>query len=91
MRKALITLGLLMAGAIAVARYGLEKTGYIALQDHEAEVAFRKHQNQGARLTAGGAAWRLYEPFNARQALGDDVPPVLRLGGVVRDDGHVPR
>ena len=22
-------------------RYGLEKTGYIALQDHEAEVAFR--------------------------------------------------
>ena len=24
------------------------------------------------------------------QAIGDDVPPVLRLGGVVRDDGHVP-
>ena len=26
-----------------------------------------------------------------RQALRHDVPPVLRLGGVVRDDGHLPR
>ena len=25
----------------AMPRYGLEKTGHIALQDHEAEVAFR--------------------------------------------------
>ena len=31
----------------------------------------------------------LYEP-DTPQALRDDVPPVLHLGGVVRDDGNVP-
>src|SRR5690348_14915680 len=46
------------------------------------------------RTTATG--WRIATSRSARcrdraaSAVGDDVPPVLRLGLVVRDDGNVP-
>ena len=59
---------------------GGRRAGYIAIQgDHDGRARAPQHQDQDAAMTATRVKLSV-----------DDVPPVLHLGRVVRDDGDVP-